>query len=88
MTEKTAIVHEIEALLGLFLLAGVIVQSIETCKRYRKVYTWQVSSIRHIINIIEFATLGGLPFAPPYWRIGVENHISAIISLSVRDTSI
>jgi hypothetical protein len=32
--------------------------------------------------------LGGLPLAPPYWRIGVENHISAIISLSVRDTSI
>jgi hypothetical protein len=29
------------------------------CKRYRKVYTWQVSSIRHIINISEFATLGG-----------------------------
>jgi hypothetical protein len=31
------------------------------CKRYRKVYTWQVrvSSIRHIINIAEFATLGG-----------------------------
>jgi hypothetical protein len=57
------------------------------CKRYKKVYTWQVSSIRHIINIAEFATLGGLPLAPPYWRIGVENHISAIISLSVRDTS-
>jgi hypothetical protein len=49
------------------------------CKTYRKVYTWQVSSIRHIINIAEFATLGGLPLAPPYWRIGVENHISAII---------
>jgi hypothetical protein len=29
------------------------------CKRYRKVYTWHVSSIRHIINIAEFATLGG-----------------------------
>jgi hypothetical protein len=29
------------------------------CKKYRKVYTWQVSSIRHIINIAEFATLGG-----------------------------
>jgi hypothetical protein len=29
------------------------------CKRYRKVYTWQVSSIRHIINIAEFATLAG-----------------------------
>jgi hypothetical protein len=29
------------------------------CKRYRKVYTWQVSSIRHIITIAEFATLGG-----------------------------
>jgi hypothetical protein len=29
------------------------------CKRYRKDYTWQVSSIRHIINIAEFATLGG-----------------------------
>jgi hypothetical protein len=29
------------------------------CKRYRKVYTWQVSSIRHIINIAEFATLRG-----------------------------
>jgi hypothetical protein len=27
------------------------------CKRYRKVYTWQVSSII-IINIAEFATLG------------------------------
>jgi hypothetical protein len=26
------------------------------CKRYRKVYTWQVFSIRHIINIAEFAT--------------------------------
>jgi hypothetical protein len=29
------------------------------CKRYRKVYTWQVSSIRHIINIAEFGTLRG-----------------------------
>jgi hypothetical protein len=29
------------------------------CKRYKKVYTWQVSFIRHIINIAEFATLGG-----------------------------
>jgi hypothetical protein len=29
------------------------------CKRYRKVYTWQESSIRHVINIAEFATLGG-----------------------------
>jgi hypothetical protein len=29
------------------------------CKRYRKVYTWQVFSIRHIINIAEFAALGG-----------------------------
>jgi hypothetical protein len=29
------------------------------CKRYRKVYTWQVFSVRHIINIAEFATLGG-----------------------------
>jgi hypothetical protein len=28
------------------------------CKRYRKVYTWQVFSIRHIINIAKFATLG------------------------------
>jgi hypothetical protein len=33
----------------------IIVQSIGTLK----VYTWQVSSIRHIINIVEFATLGG-----------------------------
>jgi hypothetical protein len=38
------------------------------CKRYRKVYTWQVSSIKDIINIAEFA------LAPPYWRIGMENH--------------
>jgi hypothetical protein len=30
-----------------------------SCKRYRKVYTWQVSSIKHIIHIVEFATLGG-----------------------------
>jgi hypothetical protein len=32
--------------------------------------------------------LGGLPLASPYWRIVVQNHIFAIISLSVRDTSI
>jgi hypothetical protein len=45
-------------------LIRIIVQSIDIkmappCKRYRKVYTWQVFSIRHIINIAEFATLGG-----------------------------
>jgi hypothetical protein len=28
------------------------------CKSYRKVYTWQVTSIRHIISIAKFATLG------------------------------
>jgi hypothetical protein len=29
------------------------------CQRYRNVYTWQISSIRHIINIPECETLGG-----------------------------
>jgi hypothetical protein len=45
-----------------YFCSGHIVQSIRSFtlqKRYRKVYTWQVSSIRHIINVVEFATLGG-----------------------------
>jgi hypothetical protein len=40
---------------------------------------------RYLLSVCD---LGGLPLAPPYWRIVVQNHIFAIISLSVRDTSI
>jgi hypothetical protein len=52
------------------------------------IFGWYLLSGILLDNIVEFATLGGLPLAPPYWRIGLQNHIFAIISLSVRDTSI
>jgi hypothetical protein len=41
-----------------------------------------------LLMLLSLRPWGGLPLAPPYWRIGVQNHIFAIISLSVRDTSI
>jgi hypothetical protein len=45
---------------------------------------------RYLLSGILLILLSLRPWgvAPPYWRIGVQNHIFAIISLSVRDNSI